>query len=173
MDASVREIRRDALSNDIHFLHAQMEASHVRPTGPAPISGIDHVDHQVSPRIHDADDVIHDEIAVVFIVREEGEHRCRDGEQMNVARYPPADMVIEVHITDARTVNIERLVQPLLILATKLHSCILDLRVALSHALLQPPRPLVSATLLRSALIGSQLLRTHVFALMQLALYVL
>src|SRR5262252_4584616 len=30
MDASVREIRRDALSNDIHFLHAKMQASHVR-----------------------------------------------------------------------------------------------------------------------------------------------
>src|SRR6516225_3957565 len=155
MDASVREIRRDALSNDIHFLHAQMQASHVRPTRPAPISGIDHVDHHVGPRIHDADVVSHDEIAVVFIVWEEGEYGCRNEEQMNVARYPPADMVIKVHIPEARTVNIERLMQPLLILATQLHSCVLDLGVALSYALLQAPRLLVSARHLRSALIGS------------------
>jgi hypothetical protein len=45
-------------------------------------------------------------------------------------------MVIEVHVVYARTVHIERLVQPFLIVAAQLHSCVSGLGVALSHALL-------------------------------------
>ena len=71
MDASVREIGRDALSYDIHFLYAQMQASHLRPTRSAPVPGIDHINYNIRTGIDDADIVIHDEVTVVPIVREE------------------------------------------------------------------------------------------------------
>jgi hypothetical protein len=91
-------------------------------------------------------------IAVVLIVREDREHGCWNVEQVDVPRYSPSNMVIEVHVVYARTVHIERVVRPLLIIGAQLHSCVLDLSVALSHALLQA---LCLATLLRSSLIAT------------------
>src|SRR5262249_24638862 len=147
MDASNREIRRDAFSNDRDLVAAQMQARHVmRPTRPIPIRGIDYVNYHVCPWINDADVVVHDEIAVVLIVREETEYGCGNREQVDVPWYPTSDMVIEVHVVHARTVHIERLVQPLLIPVVQLHSCDLNLGVALSYALLRAPSLRASAT---------------------------
>jgi hypothetical protein len=72
---------------------------------------------------------------------------------------------------DACTVHIERVMQPLLVVATQLHSSVLDLCVALRHALLYSALLLVSAAVLRGALIRPQSLRiTRIASLMPVTL---
>jgi hypothetical protein len=79
-------------------------------------------------------------------------------------------MVIEAYAVYARAVHIKRPVQPPLIVAAQLHSCVLYLGVTLSYALFRAACLLASATLLCCFLIGTRLV-ADIPSLMPLALY--
>ena len=157
--AGVWEIRRNAVAHQSDLTFAESQLCYLRPSTAAPVSLVNHVYNDVASRIDDADFVVNDEVAVIAIVREEREHRCRDSEQTNVPRYTPAHMMIEIHLRKAGTIEVERAVQALPVLRAELSTRLLNFIVAVCYTLLQgAPADIATLSALYCFLAGAQAL---------------
>src|SRR5262249_7759251 len=101
------EIWRDAVAHQRYLSLTQTKPlRHLWPTL-APISRIDHVDDHVGSRIDDANVVVHHEVAVVAIIREEHKYSTRDAEQAHVPRDSLSNVVVEACPRHSRLLHVE------------------------------------------------------------------
>src|SRR5262249_4516565 len=75
------EIWRDAVAHQRYLSLTQTKPLRYLWPTLAPISRIDYIDDHVGSRIDDANVVVHHEVAVVAIIREEHKYSTRDAEQ--------------------------------------------------------------------------------------------
>ena len=62
------------------LLLTQAKLRYLRPARPAPITAVNHVNHDICARIDNTDVVVYNEVAVVSIVREERKYGRDDWE---------------------------------------------------------------------------------------------